>query len=69
MVVLLGFGCKFPAKLIHLNMKHLTLLAGLALCTTAAFAQQTVQFEKAMKPDARDRGGSECLPQSRRDGA
>ena len=50
MVVFLGFGCKFPAKLIHLNMKHLTLLAGLALCTTAAFAQQTVQFEKAMKP-------------------
>ena len=50
MVVLFGFGCKFPAKLIHLNMKNLTLLAGLALCTTAAFAQQTVQFDKAMKP-------------------
>ena len=50
MVVLLGFRCKFPAKLIHLNMKTFSLLAGFALCTTAVLAQRPADFNEAMMP-------------------
>lgn len=42
--------CNFPPKLIHLNMKTLSLFASLALCTTAVLAQRPADFDQAMMP-------------------
>ena len=50
MVVLPLLGCNFPPKPNNLNMKHYSLLAGFALCTTAVLAQRPAESPHATFP-------------------